>query len=114
MSRGVVVYKRLFNEMPIKEAGKKKGRDKNLIDERNECLFCRFYFYSKLCRLRFEDVIEILSNEFFLSSGRVAMIIQNSSHSTFTNFENWQEKDFQKKYQFLNWKRDRDELFAVK
>ena len=44
-----------------------KGRNKQLIDERDKKLFERFYYWSEVQRLRFDDVIHKLSTEeFFL------------------------------------------------
>ncbi len=71
--RGIDVYDRLFNDNKIKVPGKAKvkGRAKDLIMERDECLLCRFYFYSKLHRIRFEDVLSLLKAEFFISKERI-------------------------------------------
>ena len=40
-----------------------KGRNKQLIDERDKKLFERFYYWSEVQRLRFDDVIHKLSTD---------------------------------------------------
>ena len=45
-----------------------RGRNKDLILERDRKLFERFYYWSEVKRLRFDDTIAKLSNEeFFLA-----------------------------------------------
>ena len=54
-----------------------KGRDKHLIDERDRKLFERYYYWTEVKRLRFDDTIRKLSSEeFFISEGRVMQIIR--------------------------------------
>ncbi len=102
--RGIEIYNSLLNDNKRKVPGKAKGRDKDLIGERNECLLCRFYFYSKLHRIRFEDVLSLLKAEFFISEERIGILIQSLSKAPFEIYKEWEEKDFQKKYKFLSWK----------
>lgn len=54
-----------------------KGRNKQLIDERDKKLFERFYYWSEVQRLRFDDVIHKLSTEeFFLCEATTLRIIK--------------------------------------
>lgn len=54
-----------------------KGRDKHLIEERDRRLFERFYYWTEVKRLRYDDTIAKLSTEeFFLSEGRIMQIIR--------------------------------------
>lgn len=54
-----------------------KGRNKQLIDERDKKLFERFYYWSEVQRLRFDDVIRKLSEEeFFLCEATTLRIIK--------------------------------------
>lgn len=54
-----------------------KGRNKQLIDERDKKLFERFYYWSEVQRLRFDDVIRKLSTEeFFLCEATTLRIIK--------------------------------------
>lgn len=55
----------------------RKGRDKQLINERDKKLFERYYYWTEIQRLRFDDTIQKLSSEeFFLSEQRVIQIIR--------------------------------------
>lgn len=58
-----------------------KGRSSRLIQRRNEYLIKRYYFWYELQRLRFEDVIERLSeNEVFLEEEYILRLIRDNSH----------------------------------
>jgi len=57
-----------------------KGRDKKLIEKRNKKLCRRYYFWTEVKRLRFDDAIRLLSEEeFFISEERILSIIRQSS-----------------------------------
>ncbi len=54
-----------------------RGRNKNLIDRRDEKLLLRYYYWTEVERLRFDDALQILSEkEFFLSEERIIKIIR--------------------------------------
>ena len=54
-----------------------RGRNKDLIDKRNEALCRRWYYWTEVQRLRFDDALKILSEqEFFISEDRVMAIIR--------------------------------------
>ena len=56
-----------------------KGRDKELIDRRDRSLCRRYYYWTEVRRLRFDDALKILSQEeFFLSEERILAIIRDS------------------------------------
>lgn len=58
-----------------------KGRNKDLIDKRDEALCRRYYYWTEVQRLRFDDTIVILSqNEFFISEQRIMAIIRRKCH----------------------------------
>ncbi len=102
--RGKNAYDALFKTGENKNRKNSKGRNNDLIIERNECLYSRFFFYSRMQRKRYEDVIEILSKEFFLSSCRIAVLIESATKQDLKAFEDWHIRDFEKNYNFLNWK----------
>ncbi len=57
--------------------GLPRGRNKGLIDKRNEALCRRWYYWTEGQRLRFDDALKILSEqEFFISEDRVMAIIR--------------------------------------
>ena len=54
-----------------------KGRDKDLIQARDRKLFARYYYWTEVKRLRFDDALHILSTEeFFISESRIMQIIR--------------------------------------
>lgn len=55
-----------------------KGRDKRLISARDRKLFERYYYWTEVKRLRFDDALRKLSSEeFFISEGRIMHIIRH-------------------------------------
>lgn len=42
-----------------------KGRDKNLIELRDEALCRRYYYWTEVQRLRFDDALKVLSGRSF-------------------------------------------------
>lgn len=55
----------------------KKGRNKELIKLRNEALYRRYYYWTEVQRLRFDDALKLLSErEFFISEERIMSIIR--------------------------------------
>lgn len=57
-----------------------KGRDKELIRLRDEALCRRYYYWTEVQRLRFDDALCILSErEFFISEERIMTIIRKKS-----------------------------------
>ena len=56
-----------------------KGRDTALIKKRDEALLRRYYFWTEIQRLRFDDALTILSEqEFFISQERILRIIRHA------------------------------------
>lgn len=54
-----------------------RGRDRRLIEKRDKALCRRWYYWTEVQRLRFDDAIKILSEEeFFISEERVMAIIR--------------------------------------
>lgn len=64
-----------------------KGRDSELIAMRNEELLRRYYYWTEIKRLRFDDTFHQLSTrEFFISEERIRTIVNQ-------NYEFLQELD---------------------
>ena len=54
-----------------------KGRNKTLIEERNKKIYERYFYWTEVKRIRFDDALKIVSQkEFFLSESRVLQIIR--------------------------------------
>lgn len=56
-----------------------KGRNRRLIKKRDALVASRYYFWTEVQRLRFDDAIKQLSeNEFFLSESRIIQILKKA------------------------------------
>ena len=56
-----------------------RGRSSELITKRNEALLRRYYYWTEIQRLRFDDALKILSEkEFFISVDRIMAIIRSN------------------------------------
>ena len=54
-----------------------RGRDKELIKRRDEALCRRYYYWTEVQRLRFDNALKVLSKEeFFISEERILAIIR--------------------------------------
>ena len=54
-----------------------KGRNQELLKERDQRIFERYYYWTEQRRRRFDDALMILSTEeFFLSESRILQIIR--------------------------------------
>ena len=60
-----------------------KGRDKELIKLRDEALCRRYYYWTEIQRLRFDDALKVLSErEFFISEERIMSIIRRKTRES--------------------------------
>lgn len=56
-----------------------KGRNKELIEKRNQALCRRYHYWTEVQRLRFDDALRVLSEqEFFISEERILSIIRDN------------------------------------
>lgn len=57
----------------------KKGRDRRLIERRNRKVVERYYYWTEVRRLRFDDAVKQLAeNEFFLSEFMIWQILRKT------------------------------------
>lgn len=57
----------------------KRGRSRALIKKRDAKLLQRYYYWTEIKRLRFDDALKILSEEeFFISVDRIMAIVRNN------------------------------------
>lgn len=62
-----------------------KGRDKELITERNKRIYERYFYWTEIKRIRFDDALQILSKrDFFLSESRIMQIIREMINSGYS------------------------------
>lgn len=56
-----------------------KGRNKHLIEKRNEALCRRYHYWTEVQRLRFDDALRILSEqEFFISEEPILAVVREN------------------------------------
>lgn len=55
----------LFDNLVPLERQVKKGRSAKLIHRRDELLMIRYFYYAEVKRLRFDDVLRVMSEEEF-------------------------------------------------
>lgn len=53
------------NSLSNLEGGVKSQRN-TYLEKRTDAMACRFYYHSTICRLRYDDCLFYLSNEFYL------------------------------------------------
>lgn len=105
--RGIRNFEKLTNPEGIATAQPKKGRAKELIEERNKLLFYRYYFYARLHRLKYETVLDKLSGEFFISKRTVTILMEQHSLLAKQIFDEKKTiKELQKRYNNLLWKKE--------
>lgn len=78
-----------------------KGRNKALMHNRNILCYYRFYYYSRIHKLRYEQVLSNLSNEFFLSVRTITDLIETMPESFFK--EKPSLKELKINYPFYTW-----------
>lgn len=104
MSRGLFLFNDLVdNTIPEKQ---QKGRSKSLIDKRNECLLDRLFFFKKIFAFDYDHVLDILSQETFLSTVTIPKIIERAESVLYLRTLKMQTPDrayFQKKWPYLVW-----------
>lgn len=64
------------------------ARDSRLVERRNQQIVARYYYWTEVERLRFDDAVKQLAeNEFFLSEDSIVRILKSSSGKKFTKTE---------------------------
>lgn len=108
MLRGHRTYLSLFTTDTTAEtldAPKKRGRDEQLVTDRNALIVHRYYFYSKIkgCK-HYQDLLDKLTSEFFLTERTIGWIV-DSNPGVLTELKKTSPNAiaFKKKYPFMNW-----------
>lgn len=66
MIHGKLIVERIFNDQKTSKV-LTKGRNKNLVNQRNEALLYRSYFYKINFKWSYEIVVKKVSAEFYIS-----------------------------------------------
>ncbi|MBC7554156.1 MAG: hypothetical protein H7257_09260 [Taibaiella sp.] len=70
---------KLFNAvLRTEDSAARKGRSETMLLKRNSCLAARYYFYGCLRKKTYEDILNLMMTEFFISPDRIARIIQQN------------------------------------
>jgi len=72
--RGKQLLKQLHPSAPAPEQNG-KGRSSRLLQLRDKCLLARYFYYSHFKKRRFEEILQAIVDEFFLSHERIVDII---------------------------------------
>lgn len=94
----------ILTESSKSEHSSQKGRSKQLIAHRDECLVYRYFFYAKIKKLQYDDSLNMLMKEFFISKIRIIELLMiNQIQLTELNKSNIEVKDLAKRFPFYNW-----------
>jgi len=109
--RGIRVFQELTSENTQIERNvvigtKLKGRCNHLFRERNNCLVSRYFYYAKLKRLNYDDVLKNLKTEFFITERTIINTIQDE-HDFLKKIiaEKPSVNELKRRYQFLIWEK---------
>jgi hypothetical protein len=108
-----VSFKKVFyddDEAIVVPITRYSGRNKELNDKRNECLLARYYFTGRNTGKYYNQLLHIVSNEFFITSFHVSKIILQNNHKLQQLKKEWKkepvekmQKAFTKKWPHLVW-----------
>lgn len=56
-----------------------KGRSRNLVALRNQCLIARYYYYGAFTDKRYDIIVELIAAEFFLSVQTIPGILKTNT-----------------------------------
>lgn len=79
------------------------GRNEDLVRQRDELLLHRYYYYVKIVRRQYQDTLDLLQAEFFLSQRRIVDIIQASDRHKELNMLRPDVKYFRQQYPHWVW-----------
>lgn len=103
MSKGSTLFNGMFEDAPEVEK-KQRGRDSSLIEQRNEKLLHRYFFYGHYTKYRTDYIYEQLMFEFDLTEERIFRLISKHSNAI-KQLRNDPPtiKQLAEKYPFYNW-----------
>ena len=98
-----VIFNEIFTEAPVLSVSR-RGRSEDLIDKRNAALIDRYFFYGFYEKLRYDVILEKLSNEFFIAPFTIQERITDCYEQLDELRLKKPSKDyFKKKYPHLVW-----------
>lgn len=98
---------RLFNDLfpeHLPTPRQRKGRSADLHIKRNEAIADRYYFYGTILNLRYEIVMKMLADDFFISVYTIPEIITKQlAHIQRLKKEHIPVKELAKKWPRFSW-----------
>ncbi len=97
------IFNEIFNEAPVLTINR-KGRSEDLVDKRNEALVDRYYYKGFFEKLRYDEILRQLSEEFYIAQ----ITIQWRINECYDQLDELRAKKpgkdyFRKKYPHLVW-----------
>lgn len=70
--------KKIYNELkpPKPPVPIRKGRSESLLEQRNECLMTRYFYYCFIKEVSYDDLLRLLVSEFFISAHTIVEYIR--------------------------------------
>jgi len=59
--------------------GNKPGRNETLLARRNKCLLTRYFYYGHHRKKGYEEILQLLVTEFFITGERISRILHQHS-----------------------------------
>lgn len=90
-----------------KQVQVKKGRSEDLITKRNRALICRYYYYSRICKIKYADMLILLEAEFFLKAPSIAILFKSKADQVIDTFKsNPTLKELSKEFPLFIWNKN--------
>jgi hypothetical protein len=102
--RGSGTFQKIFEPSPQTEIPIKKGRNSILTSQRNDLLIDRYVYCCGLLRMRYDDALEKVGGELFLTQRTVQDILQSNLEAILIAKRNGAtKKQLSAKWPFLVW-----------
>ena len=100
-------YRTLFGDLledTEVKAPQGKGRNEELLAQRNELLIHRYYYFTKILRLQYGDALKQLRDQLHLETRTITDILQTNSAELYRLHQSKPAiKYFRDKYPYLRW-----------
>lgn len=101
---GTTLFNEIFTEQATATTTTTRGRSSIFDKDRNECLISRYYFFGLHTGFRYELLIKIISQQFWLSEVTVYNILK-TNHQTLVDIRKQKpvKNDLKKRWPHLSW-----------
>lgn len=99
-----ILFDNDYKDESIKKDTLQRGRNVKLIQKRNEALMHRYYYFRTFTKYKYEYILDILHNEFYLSKITLVKILINNIEMYHTIKKNgYSINDLKSMYIHFNW-----------